>query len=459
MKQLHNWVLPLLFLGVLCSFSGCAEKSSLPQNKSYLPYLAKSDASPSPSPTPSSTPQPTLSPTPLPSPKPTATRPANPYFPIVKTLIDVGPGAVGDIGLNTQNNTAYVRNYDRILPIRNGIPDFEHSFPVPYAGRGNIIVDEKREKIYVLSENSSAIEDEGVSIFDANEQFLKFIPLEGIVVGMVFEPNQGLVYIYGYPKLKVTGGLITGDRDGILMILEETSIIEKIDLRNVRFSKSAVDPSTGHVYFASQYDPPVDRIGTSSSYGRIDVYSGTVRIKTYDPMFTNIHSMVYQPKHQTLNVYTGNYQSITPYDTTIFYNSEIVSQTLTLTGTLHGGIKGGIVYSKTNELYLVNADKIGIMSDEVVPRLKRIIELSGRDVGFEEIIVDPFSGNVYLNNWYDGTLTIIHDEEIIGMLRFNRDLSYMALNPNNGDLYLSNGHTGYIWILGFDEQTVFPKTP
>ena len=447
---------PLLTLScfvmlILC-YVGCTKNGASPQNKSYLPYLAKSDASPSPSPTPSSTPQPTLSPTPIPSPKPTATRPANPYFPIVKTLIDVGH--VGDIDLNTQNNTAYVRNnYDTILPIRNGIPDFDHRLSVPDA-TGDIIVDENRGKIYVLARSSSSIEYLGVSVFDLDEQFLGFIPFGGKPTGMIVEPNGGYIYVYGIPDPH-----LDRDEEGMLMILEGITIIEKIDPWDVRPFKSAVDPSTGHVYFASQYDPPVDRIGTSSPYGRIDVYSGTVRIKTYDPMFTNIHSMVYQPKHQTLNVYTGNYQSITPYDTTIFYNSEIVSQTLTLTGTLHGGIKGGIVYSATNELYLVNADKIGIMSDEVVPRLKRIIELSGRDVGFEEIIVDPFSGNVYLNNWYDGTLTIIHDEEIIGMLRFNRDLSYMALNPNNGDLYLSNGHTGYIWILGFDEETVFPKTP
>lgn len=448
----YSTILFYLFISLL--FVGCGESNQTEQGKIYLPYLQKEQATQSPviQPSPSVTPTTTPSPTPTPLPTHTPTRPANPYHPIVKHYIDVG--YLGDIGLNTQNNTAYVRNnYNTLLPVRNGIPDFERVMSVKPGTRGNIVIDEVHNRMYVLSSGAVEIVDQGVTVFDLNEQLLYFVPFGGLAKGMVFEPNQGWVYVYGIPDPH-----LNRDDEGILMILDGTTVIEKVDPWDIRVFKSAVDPSTGHVYFASQYDRPDDVHDSGSPYGRIDIYTGTERIKTYKSLFTNIHTMIYQPKHQTVNVYTGIYY-VSPYDTTIFRNAEIISQTKSFSGTLVGGISAGTVYTPTGELYLTDGENLAIMSDEIVPQLKKQIKLSGTPAGFENIIMDPFSGNIYLNNWYDGTLTIIHNEEIIGKMWLTRDLSYVALNPKNGDLYLSSGHAGRIWILGFDEQTVFPKDP
>ena len=142
MKWGNGCILILIMAMILV---GCGQERATHHQVSYLPYLEKGMTL-----TPSSTISPTVTSS-AKTPHPTSTRPANPYYPIVKTLIDVHD--VRDVAVNTKTGVAYARiGLNELLPIRNRIPDFDHTLEIP-PETGDILIDEQRDKMYVMAES------------------------------------------------------------------------------------------------------------------------------------------------------------------------------------------------------------------------------------------------------------------------------------------------------------------
>ena len=396
---------------------------------------------------------PTLTPTPVIIPSPTSTRPANPYFPIVKTQID-RTAQVGEIAVNSQTNIAYASVNDNrfLMRIDQGIPDFDDEIPIPRRVH-QLLFDEAKNRLYALSH--VYVEDivEGITVLE-NDKVAGYVPFPGYTWGMVLDSTRGWVYVYGEPNHNLEPEFRDGTF-GVLMIIEGTTVIKVIKPWNVRVWGASADPATGQVYFTSQYDLGTPRPDdTILPYGRITIFDGLEQKSAVDGLLSNVYCLLFHPKHNTMYAFTNGWQGNN--NLAVFENGEMISYYRLERNSM---VVDGTIHPWTNEFYLLNHGSdtnVLIGTDEKYPSLKTYIPLDGTQVGFDEIIADPFSGNVYVRNVQDSTITVIHDEEVIGVLELTRDTGSMALNPTNGDLYVSSSRAGDIWILGFDEESVFP---
>ena len=438
---------PILLLGLLLISCAHEQNTVIPISTSVirLPIIQKEARS--------TLIPPTLTPTPVIIPSPTSTRPANPYFPIVKTQID-RTAEVGLVAVNSQTNIAYASVNDNrfLMRIDQGIPDFDDEIPVPRIVE-ELLFDEETNRLYAMSNRYVGEIVEGITVLE-NDQVAGYVPFPGYTWGMVLDSTRGWVYVYGEPNHNLEPEFRDGTF-GVLMIIEGTTVIKVIKPWNVRVTGASADPATGQVYFTSEYGRRTPRPDdTTDPYGRITIFDGLEQKSDFDGLLTNVHSLFFHPKHNTMYAFTYGWQDYN--NLAVFENGEMISYYRLEHNNM---VVDGTIHPWTDEFYLLDksADaNVLIGTDEKYPTFKKHIPLHGTKVGFDEIIADPFSGNVYVRNVQDSTITVIHDEEVIGVLELTRDTGSMALNPTNGDLYVSSSRAGDIWILGFDEESVFP---
>ena len=388
------------------------------------------------------------------TPEATNTPHPNPYFPMIKTKIDL-KGHAGTIKINAQTGVVYVAdNFDQLLRIKDGIPQFQDELTVPIA-LSEIAIDQEHDRVYVLSDRYLGEIVEGTTVLE-NDKKVGYVPFPGRVLNMVFEPIHGWLYVYGYPsREQIEEQNLDPVGVGVLQILDGIEVIHEINPWEIRAFDAIVDSTNGEVYFSTVYEPEVPRTDSNSRYGQMLTYRGKQKISDTDRFLSKIHTSLFHPQHQTTYAFTNQFGNF-DHSMTVIQRGEVIARQKIEQS--QSAIRNGVVHPNTGELYLINTstESVIVLTNELIPQYKTSIPIQGKDVGFQEIVADPFSGNVYLTNMNNGTLTIINGYEVVGVLDLDVQTVEMAVNPNNGDLYVSGGRSGNIWILGFEEGHVFP---
>ena len=111
------------------------------------------------------------------------------------------------------------------------------------------------------------------------------------------------------------------------------------------------------------------------------------------------------------------------------------------------------VHPSTGQLYLLNqGTKEMVILDDWQPSAHVPV---GERAGLMEI--DPFTGNVYVANFFNATITVINGTKVLDTLQMGA--SAIGINPNNGWVYVANTAKQTVTVLGYPSPNSIQPTP
>ena len=109
------------------------------------------------------------------------------------------------------------------------------------------------------------------------------------------------------------------------------------------------------------------------------------------------------------------------------------------------------VHPVTGDVYVVDF----IAREVVVVRsIEGELQVVGRvpvGSGPQKAVIDPVTGNVYVANQYDDTVSVIYGTETIATIDVGWTPYGMGVNPENGLVYVLNTQGDSVTILGIEE--------
>jgi YVTN family beta-propeller protein len=216
----------------------------------------------------------------------------------------------------------------------------------------------------------------------------KMVP-NRIVIDPIFEQ----IYIGGY-RIAEDGSLTT---IGTFIIMEEGSQLEQLDLGQ-SVEDIAIDPNTGNTY------------------------------ATYIPAYAN---------------------GTADGDLSLFRDGNLITTIQVAQGhTVADSLR---IHPITSNLYALDPANWQV---SVISNTNDQLEVIGTapvGSGAVHIALDPMTGNGYVANFNDDTVSVLHGPQTIATINVGWYPFGLAVNPRNGWVYVSNTNDGTVSVLGYDE--------
>jgi len=345
-----------------------------------------------------------------------------PRIPVALAEIPFDPGGPTDVAINPHTGYIYVINsghYVGVLQSLEQVASLETDVR-PHMQPCAVAVDADRGWVYVVNyygDSVAVIKDtEVVTVLETAGREPRDVAVE---------PNSGWAYVVSpYRKSPPHGEKPVVE--GNVTVINGADIVGTIPLGRAPANHVVVDPVNSLVY--------VGCVG-----GEVVVIEGMKEIARFE-VGLSIQTMDVNP--HTGDVYvTGGDQRLYR-----FREGKLLDEVKLMEG--NGSIRNMRVHPATGDVFLVKWAK---PSEIIVVRGSKVIGRIPAGRGAMKMAIDPVTGNVYVANFNDDTVTVIHGTEMIATLDVGWYPYGIGVNPANGWVYISNTNDDTITVWGFQE--------
>lgn len=357
-----------------------------------------------------------------------------PRAPILLGVVPVSMGAPEGIDIDNKSGRAYILNKGNhigVLEDMDQIALLESSADL-FVNPSDLAIDEDNNLVYVVNQLNDT-----VAIIQ-NTVVLGIIETAGTYPQAVaVEPESGWAYIVGpYRKGSAIGeGRVV---EGHVTVLRGTEIVGDILLNGISLWHVAVDPVGGYIYVAGREDILDNSSGKYDSKGIVVVLRGLEEVGRIE--------IPYQINSMDIDSKSGQLYAIDGRNLYWFEQANLSGSMKIVKGNDY--IKNLQVHPVTGDVYMVNwgskTEAIVVRDGAVAAR----IEIGPSSL---KMAMDPYSGNVYIADFWFNTMDVIHGTEVIATLDTGLYPYGIAVNGSNGRVYVSNTNEGTISIFGFEE--------
>jgi DNA-binding beta-propeller fold protein YncE len=350
---------------------------------------------------------------------------STPSAPIVLKTIPIKADAynsVARLAVNPRSGNVYL-SLGTHVTILNGI-DIVADIPTGQLWAEDIAVDSVNDWDYVVNQNSDS-----VTVMQGT-RVIQNVALSGSdpwAVAVV--PDSQWAYIVSTHATRVDGKL--GKVEGNIMVLLGPNIITNINVGALQLTHVVADPIYGYVY-----------VGDAG--GDVIVLKGLQEVAR----FSGVLSAGYGASVQAMDADTR------PGEVYVVDSSKTIRKFKE--GKLVSSVQIGNpndttwtamrVHPQSGNIYLV-ASRSNTRQAVVLRDGKEIAHLPVGHFPLD-LKIDPFTGNVYISNFYDGTVTAINGIEELDTITIGLHASAIGINPNNGWVYVVDTLQQTVSVLG-----------
>ncbi len=350
--------------------------------------------------------------------------PKEPIIPTVLVDVPLEWGHPVEVAVNSKTGYAYITNEGAHINVLDSELEQIVSIQTGERRTGAIAINESEGWVYVVNEYNESVtvmqEFEVKAILDVAGS----LPLD-----IAINPSNGWAYVIsGYQK----GSFHTGETvEGNVTVVSGPDVIGTIPLGRVLATLVAVDPINGYVY-------------VSGAGGEVVILKDLDEVARF-----NIGA-------------TGKAIDVDPNTGDVYILARTVEGNLfhfregQLIGTAYIERDGGSVinlkvHPVTGDVYVVDFITREVVVVRTIDDELQIIARTPVGSGPQKAIVDPLTGNVYVANQYDDTVSVIYGTETIATIDVGWTPYGMGVNPDNGLVYVLNTQGNSITILGIEE--------
>jgi YVTN family beta-propeller protein len=287
----------------------------------------------------------------------------------------------------------------------------------------SIAADGVRGWVYVVNEYT-----DNVTVIRGTEVITAIVTLGSHPLEAAIDPNTGWVYVVSLYRKKIWGDVpIT---EGNVLVISGTQMIGNIPIgTSIIANHLAVDSVNNYVYVST---------GNKTASGDIDggviVVEGLEKIGEYP--------MRGPAKDMSVNPTTGEVYVLTSDDLYHFSAGQFVDSV-----EIPGHLWAMRVHPSTGDVYVARGSNVD--SVILVLRDMQVVAEVPAGGGPAKMAIDPFTGNVYVANFEDNTVTVINGTEQLATIQVGWYPYGIGVNPTNGWVYVSNINDGTISVLGY----------
>jgi len=354
-------------------------------------------------------------------------QPEQPRIPVVLAEIPLYPGHPVEVGVNPRTGYVYITNeYGDYVFVLSGL---EQVAALRTGGEeaDALAVDEERGWVYVVNRGSDS-----VTVIRGTEVITTVEVAGREPFDVMVEPRRGWAYVVsGYSKWPPRGERPVVE--GNLTVLSGAQTIGVVPLGDVLAKHAVVDPLSGYVYVGGG----VGNVTVGIS-GEVVVVEGMDVMARY-ALEAPVLAMDVDPRTGDVYILDANGNLLRARD------AEIVQQVdLWKEGPSPRNMRGHPV---TGEVYIVYGG-----SWMLVVRDMEVIGDLEVGWGALKMVIDPLTGNVYVANFRDDTVTVIHGTKVLATIDVGWYPYGIGVNPANGWVYVSNTNGDSVTVLGFREE-------
>ena len=357
-------------------------------------------------------------------------QPEQPRIPVVLAEIPLyPPGHPVEVASNPRTGYVYITNeYGDYVFVLSGLERVERVATLRTGGEeaDALAVDEERGWVYVVNKGNDS-----VTVIRGTEIITTVEVAGREPFDVVVEPRKGWAYVVsGYRKLPPRGERPVVE--GNLTVLSGTQAIGVVPLGNMLAKHAVIDPLSSYVYVGGGVgDVTVGISGEVVVVERMDVVA---RFALEAPVL----AMDVDPHTGDVYILDANGNLLRARD------AEIVQQVnLWEEGPSPRNMR---VHPVTGDVYIVYGG-----SWMLVIRDMKVIGNLEVGWGALKMAMDPLTGNVYVANFRDDTVTVVHGTEVLATIDVGWYPYGIGVNPVNGWVYVSNTNDDTVTILGYQE--------
>jgi DNA-binding beta-propeller fold protein YncE len=354
---------------------------------------------------------------------------------IPQTLGTISVGWFGDtsgeIGFDTRTGYTYVLSNGRVFVIK-GL-ELVEELKLPGTERADkILVDEARGWTYIVNQYSA-----NVTVLRGTDIITNVATAGDNPSGIGLDPRSGWAYVVSAYHSDMEHTPLT-DPDyvqGHLTVISGTQPIGTLNLGHKLLTHVAVDPA-GYVYAGGAGGDVVIVRG-------MEVLTET-RLADAAPNDPDVYNTV---TAIDVNEGTGETYILGSFGDVYVWHEGVLVKSFQL--DIEQGKRSFynlLVHPDTGDLYVMDQQQ----GDVVVVHDGTVIATIPTGHQWTHFAaVDRITGNVYVTNFALGTVTVIHGTRALATIEVGADSEYVAVNPANGWVYVSNMLDNTVSVLGF----------
>jgi YVTN family beta-propeller protein len=235
------------------------------------------------------------------------------------------------------------------------------------------------------------------------------------------EPHTHVAYV-------VSGHNKNKEVEGNILLLKGTQIIGNLNLGRVLLTHVVADPVSGYVY-AGDVGGEIIAVKNMQVLMRHQL----PKVRGISP---GILDMAADPRNGDVYVLDGF------YNLTRFRAGQMVDAL-----KIQSRTQVMQVHPHTGDVYITRGGDL--YGDVLIVRDMKELAHVPAGGGPAHIAIDPKTGNVYVANFRENTVTVIHGTEVLATIKVGRYPYGLSVNPANGWVYVSNDNDGTMSVLGY----------
>jgi DNA-binding beta-propeller fold protein YncE len=294
-----------------------------------------------------------------------------------------------------------------------------------------IAIDEKKDWVYVTNTYSDT-----VSVIRGTELITNVATLGRDTAGVVVDPTSQRAYVLSsYPKREPNApGL-----ESSILILEGPKVVAHLKFGQIILTHIIADPVNGYIY-------------AGGARGVVRVIKDAREVARFEgaPSYDAPASV----RSMDVNLKTGEVYVLDGFNNIRKFKEEKLLDTIKLNEQRAGVFEFLHLHPSNGYFYLTKGSReVLVFKDD----WQEIAKLPTGQVSVHTAI-DPFTGNVYVANFYDGTVSVFNGVKPLGKLETDWHPARIGINPNNGMVYVVNTGDETISIFGYLPQNSTPAT-
>ena len=362
---------------------------------------------------------------------------------LIETIPLTGQPSPDGVLINSRTNQVYVLEGARVALIEGTQLLKEIPLPRPVLS-GRVALDEENDRFYVSYGIQS--EESVITVIEKGDK-VTHIPLPYVkVLFMTIHPETQELYIAG---MRVIDGEYAYSE---LIIIRDNEIISRLDIGRMVPRDISIDILNNYVYVSGGAAHPELEFET---IGVIKVIQNNELIKTLT-MGQYVYDMAIDAETGELLVVLSPSRSrnedslgIRLEDTVIVNKGEILLMQ-NLGGQGYVTYKYIIRHPLVDNFFYIDARGKIVAGQKTEDGMTIVAEIEVGSPG--EVLPNDFdieSGNLYRANYQDDTVSVINGTENIGTIAVGGGPMGLAVNPNNGWVYVGNNRGWSVSVLGY----------
>ncbi len=319
---------------------------------------------------------------------------------------------------NSQTGYVYITNGNEVAVFQDdrliaNLPTTAATGPRP-----SLAVDENGDWVYVVNQY-----DDSVTVIRGTEVVTTVETAGREPCDVIVEPRSGWAYVVsGYRKSPPRGQAPVVE--GNVTVISGTQVVGIVPLGRVLAIHVVADPVNGYVYVGS--------VG-----GDVIIIDGLEEVARFN-IGSTVLAMDADPRTGDVYILDADGHLLRVQGVEIAQQVDLWEE-----GPSPRNMR---VHPVTGNVYIVYGG-----SWMLIVRDMEVIGDLEVGWGALKIAIDPLTGNVYVANFRDDTVAVVHGTEVLATIDVGWYPYGIGVNPANGWVYVSNTNEHSVTILGFRE--------